>query len=70
MDRDTYEFVVVFSRSMGDDSDVVGGSNPQALAAQLAKELQAGYDATGMAGQFQIVSVLIDGTVHTITKGE
>lgn len=60
---DTYEFVVVFTRSIGDDLGC--GSKPlldtnqpigRALLTQFIEELQQAYDDSGMAGHFQVVS--------------
>ena len=64
-DPDTYFMVAVFTRSFGDDSGVVLEATPDALAVQLAKELQPMYDE-GAAGSFEITAVLLNGKTHLV----
>lgn len=59
-----YLVTVAFVRSLEDDRDVIAGLYPgategHALAQQLARELQEGFDEASIAGRFQALSVFI-----------
>ena len=59
---DSYEIVVRFTRSLGDDlncgGDEIAKDQPigAALRCQFIAELQDAYDTLGMAGHFTVVS--------------
>lgn len=58
---DTYQVMVLLRRDLGDDlallADAGKPADGAALAKQVAVELQAGYDAAGVAGHFQVLAV-------------
>lgn len=63
-DAYSYQLVVVFDRSIGDDLDIVkdkypGQPLPDKLIAQLVDELQDGYNQAGIAGSFQVLPQVI-----------
>lgn len=65
----TYKIFVEFEREESDDFDVLEidhdgpatDDDRRALVKQFVKELQAAYDETFMAGQFQVKAIEIDG---------
>ncbi|USN14346.1 hypothetical protein KABACHOK_05330 [Brevundimonas phage vB_BpoS-Kabachok] len=64
-----YQAIVLLTRDLGDDEAVLGDDQGavtgDALARQIAKELQCAYD-DGMAGSFQILKVATDLMPHTL----
>lgn len=64
----SYEMTVRFWRDYGDDTGVIGKASPSPkdFAIQLAKEIQAAYDELGIAGSFQVETVIIEGKTHYI----
>lgn len=58
---DTYQVLVLLRRDVGDDVALFehkgAAVTADALAKQVADELQEGYDAGGIAGHFQVLTV-------------
>lgn len=59
MTSKTYRILVEVTRDLGDDLECTRAKYPnvpdsEALALQLADELQTGWDMTGIAGTFQV----------------
>lgn len=63
-----YVAIVRFTRDLGDDANVIDieDPTPMQLAKQLAVELQEAYDELGMAGEFQIERIVIEGVSHNV----
>ena len=64
----SYIVIVEFQRDYHDDASVINSQNPSAkeLAVQLAKELQQGYDECGIAGSFQVKTIVLNGIQYLI----
>lgn len=60
---DEYVCVVIVRRSLSDDAEFTGNkrgaAKGKALAIQLAKELQAGWDSAAIAGHFEVAQILL-----------